>query len=59
VTIASGLRRLHGSFVDSAGTIVFGMEDGTVSIFELIFGVAATTTDPKTVLIARWRPESR
>jgi VIT1/CCC1 family predicted Fe2+/Mn2+ transporter len=37
---------------DSAGTIVFGMEDGTVSIFGLIFGVAATTTDTKTVLIA-------
>jgi vacuolar iron transporter family protein len=28
------------------------MEDGTVSIFGLIFGVAATTTDTKTVLIA-------
>jgi VIT1/CCC1 family predicted Fe2+/Mn2+ transporter len=25
------------------------MEDGTVSIFGLIFGVAATTTDPKTI----------
>ena len=46
------LRRLHGSFANSAGTIVFGMEDGTVSIFGLIFGVAATTSDPKTVLIA-------
>jgi len=28
------------------------MEDGTVSIFGLIFGVAATTTSTKTVLIA-------
>jgi VIT1/CCC1 family predicted Fe2+/Mn2+ transporter len=28
------------------------MEDGTVSIFGLIFGVAATTSDTKTVLIA-------
>jgi VIT1/CCC1 family predicted Fe2+/Mn2+ transporter len=28
------------------------MEDGTVSIFGLIFGVAATTSDSKTVLIA-------
>ena len=28
------------------------MEDGTVSIFGLIFGVAATTSNPKTVLIA-------
>jgi vacuolar iron transporter family protein len=44
--------RLRRSFVDSAGTIVFGMEDGTVSIFGLVFGVAATTSDAKTVLIA-------
>jgi len=50
--LGSTLQRLRTSFVNSAGTIVFGMEDGTVSIFGLIFGVAATTTDPKTVLIA-------
>jgi VIT1/CCC1 family predicted Fe2+/Mn2+ transporter len=48
----SALQRLRASIVNSAGTIVFGMEDGTVSIFGLIFGVAATTTDPKAVLIA-------
>jgi len=48
----STLRRQRGSLVNSAGTIVFGMEDGTVSIFGLIFGVAATTTSAKTVLIA-------
>jgi vacuolar iron transporter family protein len=52
MTLASTLKRLRGSLVDSAGTIVFGMEDGTVSIFGLIFGVAATTTDAGTVLIA-------
>jgi vacuolar iron transporter family protein len=46
------LQRLHQSFRNSAGTIVFGMEDGTVSIFGLIFGVAATTDNAKTVLIA-------
>jgi hypothetical protein len=46
------LQRLHHSFQNSAGTVVFGMEDGTVSIFGLIFGVAATTSNPKTVLIA-------
>jgi vacuolar iron transporter family protein len=45
-------QRLRYSIVNSAGTIVFGMEDGTVSIFGLIFGVAATTTSTKTVLIA-------
>src|SRR5580693_8433765 len=46
------LRELHRSFQNSAGTIVFGMEDGTVSIFGLIFGVAATTSNARTVLIA-------
>ena len=46
------LRRLRGSLANSAGTIVFGMEDGTVSIFGLIFGVAATTSNTATVLIA-------
>lgn len=50
--IGSRWQRLRSSFNDSVGTIVFGMEDGTVSIFGLIFGVAATTTDTKTVLIA-------
>jgi vacuolar iron transporter family protein len=52
MTFASRLKRLRGSLADSAGTIVFGMEDGTVSIFGLIFGVAATTTNSGTVLIA-------
>jgi VIT1/CCC1 family predicted Fe2+/Mn2+ transporter len=52
VKTGSTWQRLRYSVTDSAGTIVFGMEDGTVSIFGLIFGVAATTTDTKTVLIA-------
>src|ERR1700739_2665180 len=52
MTIGATLQRLQRSFGNSAGTIVFGMEDATVSIFGLIFGVAATTSDPKTVLIA-------
>ena len=52
MNIGATLQRLHSSFVNSAGTVVFGMEDGTVSIFGLIFGVAATTTDTKIVLIA-------
>jgi vacuolar iron transporter family protein len=52
MTNGSILQRLRSSFGNSAGTVVFGMEDGTVSIFGLIFGVAATTTDAKTVLIA-------
>jgi vacuolar iron transporter family protein len=52
MTIASTLQRLRSSLDNSAGTVVFGMEDGTVSIFGLIFGVAATTTSTKAVLIA-------
>jgi len=50
--IGSIFQRLRHSFDNAAGTIVFGMEDGTVSIFGLIFGVAATTNNAKTVLIA-------
>jgi hypothetical protein len=56
------LQRSSGC-VKSAGTVVFGMEDGTVSIFGLIFGVAATTTSTQTVVIAGrpapWRPRYR
>ncbi len=52
MTLASTLRRLHASLIKSAGTVVFGMEDGTVSIFGLIFGVAATTSSTATVVIA-------
>jgi vacuolar iron transporter family protein len=52
MTLVSTLRRLHQSLVKSAGTVVFGMEDGTVSIFGLIFGVAATTSNTATVVIA-------
>jgi VIT1/CCC1 family predicted Fe2+/Mn2+ transporter len=52
MTIASILPRLRKSFVESAGTIVFGMEDGTVSIFGLVFGVAATTSSSVAVLVA-------
>ncbi len=44
--------RLWASLKASTGDIVFGMEDGTVSIFGLVFGVAATTADQSTVLIA-------
>ena len=52
MTIAATWQRLRSSLVDSAGTIVFGMEDGTVSIFGLIFGVAATTSSTAAVVIA-------
>ncbi|HET9330354.1 MAG TPA: VIT1/CCC1 transporter family protein [Steroidobacteraceae bacterium] len=45
-------RRLSNSLKASAGTVVFGMEDGTVSIFGLVLGVAATTTHSLEVLVA-------
>ncbi len=46
------MERLRASFRASSGEVVFGMEDGTVSILGLVFGVAATTTDTSAVLIA-------
>lgn len=49
---ASLLQQIRASFLASAGRVVFGMEDGTVSIFGLVFGVAATTNDQSVVLIA-------
>src|SRR5215472_17412216 len=49
---ASLWTRLKTSLSASAGEVVFGMEDGTVSIFGLVFGVAATTSDQKAVLLA-------
>jgi VIT1/CCC1 family predicted Fe2+/Mn2+ transporter len=49
---ASLASHVRASFRASFGDIVFGMEDGTVSIFGLVFGVAATTSDTRTVLIA-------
>jgi vacuolar iron transporter family protein len=49
---ASLWQQLKASFAASAGQVVFGMEDGTVSIFGLVFGVAATTNDRAAVLVA-------
>jgi vacuolar iron transporter family protein len=46
------LQRIGTSFTDSIGDIVFGMEDGTVSIFGLVFGVASSTTNSSVVLLA-------
>ncbi len=45
-------RRIAASFRASFSDIVFGMEDGTVSIFGLVFGVAASTSDSRVVLAA-------
>ena len=46
------LQRIGKSFFDSIGDIVFGMEDGTVSIFGLVFGVASSTSSSSVVLLA-------
>jgi VIT1/CCC1 family predicted Fe2+/Mn2+ transporter len=40
------------SFKGSIGNIVFGMEDGTVSIFGLVAGVSITAQTGKSVLVA-------
>jgi VIT1/CCC1 family predicted Fe2+/Mn2+ transporter len=49
---SSGLDRLRRSLYASLGDIVFGMEDGTVSIFGLVFGIAATADSSRVVLLA-------
>ncbi|HMA34551.1 MAG TPA: VIT1/CCC1 transporter family protein [Chloroflexia bacterium] len=46
------LSQVKQSLAESAGDIVFGMEDGTVSIFGLVFGVAASSTSSAPVLLA-------
>lgn len=46
------LQDVRQSFLSALGSIVFGMEDGTVSIFGLVFGVAASATNSQTVLLA-------
>ncbi|MCG6942085.1 MAG: VIT1/CCC1 transporter family protein [Thiohalocapsa sp.] len=46
------LARIRSSLKTSAGDVVFGMEDGAVSIFGLVFGVAATTDQNAHVLVA-------
>jgi VIT1/CCC1 family predicted Fe2+/Mn2+ transporter len=48
----SFLEAVRKSFYDSIGDIVFGMEDGTVSILGLVFGVASSTTSSSIVLLA-------
>ena len=46
------LAEIKTSFLQSVGDIVFGMEDGTVSIFGLVFGVAASASGSQAVLLA-------
>lgn len=46
------LQKVKTSFTASIGDIVFGMEDGTVSIFGLVAGVALGAESGKEVLLA-------
>src|SRR5512146_2934406 len=48
----SAWQKVKASFSSSVGQIVFGMEDGTVSIFGLVFGMAATAPNSHAVMIA-------
>jgi vacuolar iron transporter family protein len=50
--VASVVAHVKASFFQSIGGIVFGMDDGTVSIFGLVFGVAASASNSQTVLLA-------
>lgn len=43
---------IRNSLRASVGDIVFGMEDGTVSIFGLVFGMALSANDSQSVLLA-------
>ena len=45
-------QKIWQSFMSALGSIVFGMEDGTVSIFGLVFGVAASASNSQAVLLA-------
>ena len=52
VSVNAFVQSIGKSFSTSFGDIVFGMEDGTVSIFGLVFGVAASSTSSSAVLLA-------
>src|SRR4029434_2675140 len=51
-TVKSLISHVRQSFHASIGDVVFGMEDGTVSIFGLVFGVAVSTDQSSVVLLA-------
>jgi vacuolar iron transporter family protein len=52
VSIGSVAAAVKRSFTTCLGDVVFGMEDGAVSIFGLVFGVAASANDGQVVLLA-------
>ena len=52
MVVRSVVRSVWRSFHASIGDVAFGMEDGAVSIAGLVFGVAASTSDSRLVLLA-------
>ncbi|MGZ6312359.1 MAG: VIT1/CCC1 transporter family protein [Candidatus Limnocylindrales bacterium] len=52
MTWRDAVRRIGGSWRASMGDIVFGVEDGAVSIFGLVVGVAAVSANSQAVLLA-------
>ena len=52
MALSLNLKTLKKSFYASIGEIVFGMEDGTVTIFGLVAGVAITASSSTQVLLA-------
>jgi vacuolar iron transporter family protein len=48
----SFFQKVKQSLYSSIGNIVFGMEDGTVSIFGLVFGLASTAPNSHAVFLA-------
>ena len=52
MALSLDLKTLKRSFYASVGEIVFGMEDGTVTIFGLVAGVAMTANSSTQVLLA-------
>ena len=49
----SVVQTIKHSFAESIGDIIFGMEDGTVSIFGLVFGLAVSVHSTSAVFLAR------
>jgi predicted membrane protein (TIGR00267 family) len=52
VSADSVMHTIWNSLNNSIGEVIFGMEDGVVSIFGLVFGVAASSNNSATVLLA-------
>ncbi|KZR87666.1 VIT family protein [Synechococcus sp. MIT S9509] len=52
MALSLNLKSIRRSFYESIGEIVFGMEDGAVTIFGLVAGVAISANSSTQVLLA-------